>query len=206
MNSNLSIYGIGGHAKVLIESAILNDFTIDCLYDDDVNKSCSNFGRFKIIGPIDINFRDSLIIAIGNNKIRKQISDRIAKANWRTIIHPTSIISKEVLIGEGSVIMAGAIIQPDTRIGKHVIINTGASIDHDCCIGNYVHISPKVTLSGDVYVGDGAHIGVGACVIPGITIGKWAIIGAGSVIIRDVPDYAVIVGNPGKVIKYNYEK
>jgi sugar O-acyltransferase (sialic acid O-acetyltransferase NeuD family) len=205
MKSNLSIFGIGGHAKVLIESAILNDFTIDCLYDDDVNKSNLNFGQYKIIGPIDINFRGSLIIAIGNNKIRKQISDRIAKANWRTIIHPTSIISKEVLIGEGSVIMAGAIIQPDTRIGKHAIINTGVSIDHDCYIGDYVHISPKVALSGDVYVGDGAHIGVGACVIPGIKIGKWATIGAGAVIIKDVPDYAVVVGNPGRLIKYNYE-
>jgi acetyltransferase EpsM len=36
-----------------------------------------------------------------------------------------------------------------------------------------------------------------------ITIGKWAMVGAGAVIIRDVPDYAVVVGNPGRVVKMN---
>ena len=50
---------------------------------------------------------------------------------------------------------------------------------------------------------EGANIGIGAVVIQGLTIGKWSTIGAGSVIINDVPDYAVVVGNPGKVIKYN---
>ena len=53
-------------------------------------------------------------------------------------------------------------------------------------------------------VGEGAHVGIGACVIQDIKIGKWATIGAGAVIIDDVPDYAVVVGNPGKIIKYNY--
>jgi acetyltransferase-like isoleucine patch superfamily enzyme len=54
-----------------------------------------------------------------------------------------------------------------------------------------------------VIVGEGTHIGAGATVIPNIKIGKWCTIGAGSVILKDVPDYAVIYGNPGKVIKYN---
>jgi acetyltransferase EpsM len=46
-------------------------------------------------------------------------------------------------------------------------------------------------------------IGIGAILIPGITIGKWVTIGAGTVVLSDVPDYAVVVGNPGKIIKYN---
>jgi acetyltransferase-like isoleucine patch superfamily enzyme len=48
-------------------------------------------------------------------------------------------------------------------------------------------------------------VGIGAVVIPKISIGKWVTIGAGAVIIRDVPDFAVVVGNPGKIIKYNSE-
>lgn len=205
MSKIISIFGSGGHAKVVIESALLNNFKIDCLFDDDFNKFNLNFGQYIISGPIDVNHKGPLIIAIGNNEIRKQISVRVSKANWLTVIHPAAIISNDVLICEGSVVMAGGIIQPGNRIGKHCIINTGACIDHDCYIGDYVHISPKVTLSGGVSVGEGTHIGVNACVIPGIKIGKWVTIGAGSVIISDVPDYAVIVGNPGKVIKYNYE-
>jgi acetyltransferase EpsM len=54
-----------------------------------------------------------------------------------------------------------------------------------------------------VKVGEGTHIGIGSSVIQGITIGKWVTIGAGAVIIRDIPDFAVVVGNPGKIIKYN---
>ena len=45
-------------------------------------------------------------------------------------------------------------------------------------------------------------IGIGAVIIQGIKIGKWAIIGAGAVIANDIPDYAMVVGVPGKIIKY----
>lgn len=78
--------------------------------------------------------------------------------------------------------------------------NTNASIDHDCHINDFVHISPNATVSGGVTVDEGTHIGAGATIIPSIKIGKWAKIGAGSIIIRDVPNYATVVGNPGRVI------
>jgi acetyltransferase EpsM len=59
-------------------------------------------------------------------------------------------------------------------------------------------------LAGNVFVGEGTHVGIGASIIPGVKIGKWVIIGAGTIILNDVPDYAVIVGNPGKIIRYNF--
>lgn len=52
-------------------------------------------------------------------------------------------------------------------------------------------------------IGEGTHVGIGAIIIQGLKIGKWATIGAGTVVLDDIPDYAVVVGNPGKVIKYN---
>jgi len=52
---------------------------------------------------------------------------------------------------------------------------------------------------------EGPHVGAGAVVIPNIIIGKWVTIGAGAVIIKDIPDFAVVVGNPGRVIKINSE-
>ena len=61
-------------------------------------------------------------------------------------------------------------------------------------------------MAGNVQVGEGTQIGIGASVIQGVKIGKWAMIGAGSVIISDVPDFAVVVGNPGKIIKYKTVK
>lgn len=206
MNNFISIFGVGGHAKVIIESAILNGFIIDCLYDDDLQKGNLNVGEIKINGAIDLNFAGTLVIAIGNNKIRRQISDRFSKANWQTIIHPSAIISKDVIIGEGSVIMAGAIIQPGTIIGKHCIINTGACIDHDCIIGDFVHIAPNCSLAGGVAVGEGTFIGIGSSIIPNKTIGRWTNVGAGSVIITDQPDNCTTLGIPAKPIKFNNEQ
>jgi acetyltransferase-like isoleucine patch superfamily enzyme len=58
-------------------------------------------------------------------------------------------------------------------------------------------------LAGNVTVGEGSHVGIGASVIQGVVIGKWTVIGAGAVVLNDVPDYAVVVGNPGKIIKVN---
>ena len=104
--------------------------------------------------------------------------------------------SKATLILNGTVVMAGVSINADTRIGFHCIINTNASID-------YVYISPNAALAGNVLVKEGAHIGIGASIIQGVKIGRWSTIGAGAVIIDDIPDFAVVVGNPGKVIKFN---
>jgi acetyltransferase EpsM len=206
MNNSVSIFGFGGHAKVIIESVLLNGFNIDYLFDDDFQKVNSNFRGMKITVPIDINFVGSSVVAIGNNKIRKQISERVSKANWQTIIHPSAIISKDVSIGYGSVIMAGAIIQPGTIIGKHSIINTGACVDHDCVIGDFVHIAPNCSLAGGVSIGDGTFIGIGTSIIPNVTIGKWTTVGAGSVIIENQPDMCTTLGVPAKPIKFHNKK
>jgi acetyltransferase-like isoleucine patch superfamily enzyme len=76
-------------------------------------------------------------------------------------------------------------------------------VDHDCVIGNVGHLSLSVELARDVIVVEGIHIGVGAYVIQGIKIGKWATFGSGAVVLKNVLGFAVLVGNPGRIIKYN---
>lgn len=200
-NKGLTILGSGGHAKVIIDCAISCGYAIDSLHDDDFNKLNSIIGGYRITGPINTSFKGNLIIAIGDNLTRKNISIKFVKANSTTIIHPSAIISKDVFIGDGSVIMAGVIIQAGTRIGKHCIINTGACIDHDCIIGDFVHIAPNCSLAGGVSVGEGTFIGIGSSIIQNKTIGKWTNVGAGSVIITDQPDNCTTLGVPAKPIK-----
>ena len=72
-------------------------------------------------------------------------------------------------------------------------------------IEDFVHISPKASLAGNITVKRGAHIGLGANIIQGVTIGENALIGAGTVVLRDVPAHAVVVGNPGRIIKMKEE-
>lgn len=197
------LFGASGHAKVIIEIAESIGVKVDRLFDDnDTIKTLLNYQVYH--SSLISNFlKEQFIITIGNNRIRKEISSRYCFKYSKALVHPKSCLSKRSIIDEGSVIMGNSIINCDTRIGKHVIVNTSSSIDHDCIISDFVHISPNATLSGGIEVGEGVHIGAAASIIPNIKIGSWSVIGAGSVIIRDVPDNAVVVGNPGRIVKYN---
>ena len=196
------LYGASGHAKVVIEILENSGITIDGFFDDNpeitslCGYKCSLFNSHKIVN-------NQLIISIGDNRIRKSIVDKIGKVVYGKAIDVKSSVSKRSIIEEGSVIMPGTTINSGAIIGKHSIINTNASVDHDCMVGNYVHVSPGSSIAGNVTIGEGTHIGTGASIIPNITIGKWCTIGAGSVIITDISDFAVVVGNPGKIIKHN---
>jgi len=199
------LFGASGHCKVIIDIIEkCNQFEINAIIDDNP-KFKTIFNRL-VLKVTDFKFKseDILFITIGNNFIRKMISKKYP-LRYPVLIHPNAILGCNVTIGEGSVVMAGAIINPDVIIGKHCIINSGAIIEHDCFLEDFVHLSPNSALAGNVKISEGTHVGIGACVIQGQVIGKWVTIGAGAVIIKDVPDYAVIVGNPGKIIKYNIE-
>lgn len=194
------LYGASGHAKVIIEILERSGINVDGLFDD--NPEITSLCGYKcfLFDYTELS-ENKLIISIGDNNTRKLITEKIGKVNYGIALDAGSSVSKRAAIGEGSVVMPGAIINSGAIIGKHVIINTNAVVEHDCYLDNFVHVSPGSSISGNVTIGEGSHIGTGASVIQNIKIGKWSIIGAGSAIIRDVPDYSVVVGNPGKIIK-----
>ncbi len=195
------LYGASGHGKVIRDICLSDNHMISLFFDDNPNLvEFENIPVSKYNPELFSTYE--LIISIGNNKIRKKISEFIVH-KFGIGVHKSVLFGTGVAIDEGTVAMQGAIIQANSKIGKHCIVNTGASIDHDCVLDAFVHISPHTTLCGNVRVGEGTHVGAAAVVIPGVKIGKWCTIGAGAVIINDVPDYAVVVGNPGRIIKYN---
>ena len=195
------VVGASGHAKVVSDILFLGNLRVSAYYDD---RNIDSLMGIKVFSPIsDIPDASDAIIAIGENAVRKRISLIHPKLNYKIAIHPKTVIDKSVCIGLGSVIMASVTINHSTKIGKHCIINTSSSIDHDCNLEGFAHISPGAVLCGGVSISEGTQIGANAVVSPNVKIGKWATIGAGSVVIKDVPDYAVVVGNPGKIIKFN---
>jgi len=202
METNLILYGASGHGKVVADIATSQGEKVAFFLDD--NPKGEYLGVHKVVStstyPILEN--DQVVLSIGNNTIRKKLAQKI-KAIFKTLIHPKAHLANTVKVGEGTVIMAGVMVNPDAQIGNHVILNTGSIIEHDNTIEDFTHISPGAHLAGNVTVKEGAHVGIGASIIQGITIGKWATIGAGTVIIQDVPDYAVVVGNPGRIIRYS---
>lgn len=207
MQKKVIIFGASGHGKVLAEIILKSGDDVVGFLDDDLSiQNKIVYLDKKVLGTINDcnNFKDCFfVIGIGNNKIRKLISNKYNNLKWYTAIHPNAIIATDVKIGEGTVVMPGAIINPGTIIGKHCIINTSTSLDHDNVIEDYVHLSPGAHLAGTVKIGEGTWICAGVTVINNITIEKNNIIGAGAVVIKDIheSDFTYIGIPVKKIIK-----
>jgi len=120
------------------------------------------------------------------------------------------------VIGENCNICDQTFIENDVIVGDNVTIKSGVQIWDGLRIKNNVFIGPNATFTNDLYprskvypeefiktcLEEGASIGANATIICGITIGEWAVIGAGSVVTKNVPDYALVYGNPAKIKGY----
>jgi len=142
----------------------------------------------------------SIFVSIGTNAKRAEVAAGIGEDEMPVIRHPSAVFSKYSEMGAGTLICAGAVVNIDSQIGRGVILNTGCSVDHDCTISDFAHISPGARLGGNVAVGVGAWVGIGAAVREGIKIGDGAKIGAGAAVVSDIPDHALAVGVPARII------
>jgi len=147
-------------------------------------------------------------IAIGDNIARYKLYNILKKrqAKILTIIHPSAIISRQAIIGEGCFVSVNAVIRNGADIGCVSIINTSAIVEHDNKIGNAVHIAPGVHTGGCVHIADYSFIGLGSTILPNIKIGSGVMIGAGGTITKDVASNMVMMGYAAKPHKKNIYK
>lgn len=195
----ITLYGAGGHCKVVLDILESNGLAADRIVDD--SPTDNRFIDIPLTKP-QSNY-DKVIITIGNCLIRKKIAEKINVNSYLTVIHPSAIICKNVPVGDGSVIAHGAIVQSSAKIGGHCIINTKSSVDHDVIVHDFVHIASGATICGGCEIGECTWIGAGTVLKQGIHIGKNCMIGAGSVVVKNIPDNVIAYGNPCRIIKYN---
>lgn len=206
MNKKLIIIGASGHGKVVADIALhLQKYDEIAFLDNDENvKECMGF---PVVGKSSDAERyideADFIVAIGNAKIRKQVTEQLERigASVATLIHPMAVIGSNVAIGDGSVVMAGAVINPDSTIGKGCIINTCASVDHDCQVGDYVHVSVGAHVCGTVQISESTWIGAGATIKNNVNICGECMIGAGAVVVKNIEEAGTYVGVPARRIK-----
>jgi UDP-2-acetamido-3-amino-2,3-dideoxy-glucuronate N-acetyltransferase len=140
-------------------------------------------------------------------------------ANGVKIWHFSHIMSNCV-IGEGCNIGQNVVVSPEVVLGKNVKIQnnvsiyTGVTCDDDvflgpsCVFTNVNNPRSGVNRRGQydkTHVGKGASIGANATIICGHNIGSYAFIGAGAVVTKDIPNYALVVGNPARHVGWMSE-
>lgn len=141
-------------------------------------------------------------------------------------IEPEVLIGDGTSIWHGCQVRTGATIGSKCVIGKNCMIDAGVSVGDGVKIQNNVSVYAGVTIGNEVFVGpsavftndlvprahnvtwrisstlvnDGASIGANATIVCGISVGKNSMVGAGSVVTRDVPDHALVVGSPARIV------
>lgn len=202
MCNRLVIIGAGGYGKVIVDNALKNGYTDIIFVDDNLTGECMGIPIVGTCAEIEKlnNGKTDFVIAIGDNFTRKIIAERY-NVNWVTLVHPCALISVNVSIGIGTVIMANTVINAGARIGNHCILNTASVIEHDNTISDYVHISPKVALGGTVNIGACTHIGIGANVINNINICGGCVVGAGATVVQNIEAKGTYVGVPARKVK-----
>ncbi len=135
------------------------------------------------------------------------------------IWHFSHIMSGAVLgpkcnIGQNVVISPNVILGSNVKIQNNVSVYTGVTCDDDvflgpsCVFTNVINPRSSVNRRGqytETRVGKGASIGANATIICGHDIGRYAFVGAGAVVSKPVPDYALVLGNPAKIVGYMSE-
>jgi len=133
-----------------------------------------------------------------------------------TTIWQYCVIFKEAKIGRHCNINALVLVENDVVIGDHVTIKSGVQVWDGLRIADYVFIGPNVTFTNDflprskkrpakflqTVIDQHASIGANATIVGGIHIGAYAMIGAGSVVTKNIPNHALVYGNPAKVKGY----
>jgi len=107
-------------------------------------------------------------------------------------------IENDVIIGDRVTIKCGVQLWDGIRVGDDVFIGPNATFTNDKFPRSKQHLSSFLQTK----IENGASIGGNATILPGITIGQGAMVGAGSVVTRSVPSYAVVVGNPARIVNY----
>lgn len=178
-----------------------------------VGSQIGKFNKIPVVGTTaDISkyLHDEdvyFFIAYVGMQNEKEVFEKIKALNipshrFATLIHPTAIIPKGFCsIGNGVLMAPLTQLSPDTTIEDNCILLPNSFVGHDSTLKQFAHIATNAVVGANVIVGRGCHLGSNSTIREKITIGDFSLVGAGSVVLKDVPENAIVVGNPAKVLR-----
>jgi sugar O-acyltransferase (sialic acid O-acetyltransferase NeuD family) len=210
MNNRLILVGCGAFARELIcwiEDAVDLGYgrTVTGFLDEDP-KALEKFSypyKPKWISTIDdyiVEEGDELIMAISDPHAKSEIVQKLQNkgANFVSFIHPSALIARSAILGEGVIVCPRVRISADAKVGNFVTLNGLSGVGHDVVIEQYTTVSSYVDLTGWVRIEQYVFLGTGARILPRVRIGANSKIGAGATVVRSVAENSIMYTYPAK--------
>ena len=185
--------GYGGHAREVM--AQMGETLPIFVNEEHMNEITLPLSQF------DPNEYEVMVV-LGGSKERFDMVNTLPKnTKYFSWVHPTSLIMRDVEIGEGSFIGANCILTTNIKIGKHAILNRGNQIGQDCVIGDYFSMMPGAIVSGNVRIYDVVYMGCNSSIREKLSIHSLSTIGMGASVVKNINDSGTYVGVPVKKLK-----
>jgi len=211
MSNKLELYIIGAGdvgGFIVHHFEHFGEFELKGFLDEDCSKHDRLFYNTPVLGGLEllknIDKEVAVAVAIANPIVKQKIVDKISQNSFiqfPPFIHSSVWLGNEVTVGCGCIIYPGVSINYEAIIKPFSTINMNVAIGHNCELGKFTTLSPGVNLGGFTRIRDASFVGIGASTLQGITIGTGVTIGGMTMVVKDVPDGATVVGNPGRIIK-----
>lgn len=146
---------------------------------------------------------DLFLVAVGNprTKIAMVESLRERGGKFARLIHPTVVLGRNHVHGEGVIMAPFSMNTADTRMGDFVTILSFSGLGHDSSAGAFTMISSHVDVMGGASLGERVLVGSGARIMPGVKVGDEALIGAGALVLRNVKNGTTMYAAPAKRLR-----
>ncbi len=148
----------------------------------------------------------SLIMGIGYtkmSKVRKENFERCKALgfHFENYIHPTALIEKNVMLGEGNNILEGVILEEGVVLGNANLLFGGSLIAHETTVGDYNTFSVKAVAAGCCTIGSHCFVGAAAVIKDHVTIQDYVLLGASAYGFKDMEAYSVVVPAKSTVLE-----
>ena len=146
---------------------------------------------------------DRFILAIGDIDARRRTVEALTQhgASFLTVIHPTAVVAKSAVIGEGAVLYPFVTVSNGANLADFVHLSLYASAGHDSNVGRFCLLSPYATLNGFAVLKEEVFMGSHSVVGPGHTVERESRISANTSVLHDISALSFVHGVPGRSTK-----
>ena len=203
LKEDLILIGGGGHCRSCIDVIEMDGrFTIRGIVDEKEALD-SRLGGYPLLGRTEDLFElakscRNYLTTIGQIKSpepRIRLFEHLKQLGITLpiIVSPLAHVSRQALLGEGTIVMHHALVNAGAFVGRNCIINTKALIEHDVVIEDHCHISTAAVVNGMAKIQRCSFIGSNAVVRELVTVGEQSIVGAGVTVLHHLDAHSYLI-------------